>query len=74
VAGQTLGASNVRARTGASIVAIGRKEGVVTNPGPTEVLRPEDRVAVLGNRVEIEGAARMLAGLADVPERQSLQA
>jgi CPA2 family monovalent cation:H+ antiporter-2 len=72
VAGQTLAISNVRARTGASIVAIGRDRGVVSNPAPNEALMPGDRVAILGSGPEIERAARLLSGPSDSSGQQSL--
>jgi K+/H+ antiporter YhaU regulatory subunit KhtT len=62
VAGQTLSDSSLRLRTGASIVAINRDTGVVSNPGPTERLIPGDRVAVIGSTVEVEDAGRLLSG------------
>jgi monovalent cation:H+ antiporter-2, CPA2 family len=62
VAGQTVAASNVRAKTGASIVAIGRGQAVVSNPGPTERLDPGNRVAVIGSPTEVEKAERLLTG------------
>jgi CPA2 family monovalent cation:H+ antiporter-2 len=74
VAGQTLEASNVRARTGVSIVAIGRDQTVVGNPGPTDILIPGARVAVLGSRAEIEDAARLLSGPTDTRQLQSIPA
>jgi CPA2 family monovalent cation:H+ antiporter-2 len=67
VADLTLVAGNLRARTGASIVAIGRGHDVVSNPGPGEVLRPGDRVAVIGSRGEIDQAGRLLANAAPEP-------
>ena len=73
IAGQTLAASNMRARTGASIVAISRGQGVVSNPGPAELLTPGDRVAVLGNRLEIEQAARLLLNSTDASALQSIR-
>jgi CPA2 family monovalent cation:H+ antiporter-2 len=68
VAGHSLGTANVRARTGASVVAIGRSHHVTSNPGPTETLKPGDRVAVIGSPGEIAEARRLLAGR--VPESQ----
>lgn len=73
VAGRTLAESNVRARTGASIVAIGRGETVISNPTPAETLAPGDRAAVLGSPTAIAEAARLLAGRMDTPPSGSLQ-
>ncbi|HXH24054.1 MAG TPA: TrkA family potassium uptake protein [Vicinamibacterales bacterium] len=74
VAGQTLAQANVRARTGASIVAVGRGQGVISNPAPEEVLRPGDRAAVLGSPLEITEAARLLGGAVDTPRQPLRQA
>ncbi|MGH9319513.1 MAG: cation:proton antiporter [Vicinamibacteria bacterium] len=68
VAGRTIGDSNLRMRTGASIVAIGRGHDVVSNPGPTERLAPGDRVAVIGSPTEVEDAGRLLEGSEEVIE------
>jgi CPA2 family monovalent cation:H+ antiporter-2 len=63
----------MRARTGASIVAISRDQGVVSNPGSAEILTPGDRVAVVGNRPEIEQAARLLSNSTDASTLQSIR-
>jgi CPA2 family monovalent cation:H+ antiporter-2 len=60
VAGQTLAKANVRSRTGASIVAIGCGQTVISNPGPSEVLHTGDRVAALGTPPEIAEINRLL--------------
>ncbi len=65
VTGRTLAESNVRARTGVSIVAIGRGDTVISNPAPGETLASGDRVAVLGGVTEIAEAARLLTGQSD---------
>jgi CPA2 family monovalent cation:H+ antiporter-2 len=46
--GKTIGELEVRARTGASIVAIVREESVIANPGPEVTIAPGDTVGVLG--------------------------
>jgi K+:H+ antiporter len=46
--GKTIGELGVRARTGASIVAIVREESVIANPGPEVTIAPGDTVGVLG--------------------------
>ena len=48
IAGQRIGASSIRERTGAWIVALLRDEEVVSNPGPEEVLSPGQSVAIVG--------------------------
>jgi CPA2 family monovalent cation:H+ antiporter-2 len=68
IAGQTISDSNLRLRTGASIVAINRDSAVVSNPGPSERLAPGDRIAVIGSPTEVEDAGRLLAGSGNVIE------
>jgi CPA2 family monovalent cation:H+ antiporter-2 len=46
--GQEIGALQIRARTGASIVAVVRGEEVIANPGPEVALASGDAVSVLG--------------------------
>src|SRR5215208_549050 len=46
--GKTIGELEVRARTGASIVATVREESVIANPGPEVTIAPGDTVGVLG--------------------------
>jgi CPA2 family monovalent cation:H+ antiporter-2 len=62
VAGQTLADSNVRAKTGSSVVAITRGGAVVSNPDPTERLNPGDQIAVIGEPGQVAAAERLLAG------------
>jgi len=56
VAGQTLAGSQLRTRTGVSVVAVGRNGLIITNPGPAETMRPGDRVAVIGAPPEVAAA------------------
>ena len=51
--GCTLGEADVRNRTGATVVAIMRRDELVTNPNVTEQLRAGDVLAVLGNHAEL---------------------
>lgn len=50
----------LRAQTGASIVAIERTGQRLINPGPDEVLRPGDRVLLLGQAEQLPGARDLL--------------
>jgi CPA2 family monovalent cation:H+ antiporter-2 len=56
LAGRTLATSNLRTNAGVSVVAIGRHERLISNPGPDEVLRVGDRVAVIGTPAEVIAA------------------
>ncbi len=58
IAGRAIGELGVRAKTGASIVALVRGDEVVTNPGPELTLEPGDTVSVVGTA---EQRARFLA-------------
>jgi CPA2 family monovalent cation:H+ antiporter-2 len=50
----------LRTQTGASIVAIERAGERLINPGPDEVLRPGDRVLLIGQAEQLPGAKEML--------------
>ncbi len=60
VAGQTLANSSLRARTGVSVVAIGRADSVLHNPGPDTPLLVGDHVAVIGTQPQIDEASRLV--------------
>lgn len=63
--GQTLAGLNLRALTGASVLAISRKEGNVIGPTAKEVLRAGDALALTGTREAIEAARKLLEPGAD---------
>ncbi len=58
--GRPLGDTQARTRTGASIVAIVRGEGVLASPGPQEVLHPEDVLVVIGTDQGIAGIRHLI--------------
>jgi TrkA domain protein len=58
--GRPLGDTQARTRTGASIVAIVRDQGVLASPGPEEVLRPNDVLVVIGTDDGIAGVRRLI--------------
>lgn len=62
LAGQTLAEADLRARTGASVVAILRDGQVLANPKSMTVFAPEDRVGLIGDRAQIKTVARLFAG------------
>ena len=57
---QPLGQTRARTKTGASIVAIVRGEDVVASPTPSEILRAEDILVVVGTRDGIAGVQRIV--------------
>lgn len=54
----------LRQQTGASIVAIERAGQRLINPGPDEILRPGDRVLLLGQADQLPNAKGLLTGIA----------
>jgi monovalent cation:H+ antiporter-2, CPA2 family len=59
--GQTLAAGNLRARTGASVVAILRDQQVMANPKSITVFQANDRIGLIGDIEELEAAEKLLA-------------
>jgi TrkA domain protein len=59
---RTLGDTQARSRTGASIVAVLRQQQVLPSPAPNFRFRAGDRVVVVGTPDAIEAVARILAG------------
>lgn len=66
--GQTLADANLRARTGASIVAILREGELKANPKSMTVFKPGDRIGLIGEQEEIESAERLLSVSGPEPE------
>ena len=54
IAGQTLGESDLRAETGASVVAIERDDDVISSPGAETTIHAGDRLVVVGTRENCE--------------------
>ncbi len=52
----------LRTSTGASIVAIGRADTNIINPGPDEEIMPGDRVLLLGTREQLSKGLRLMHG------------
>lgn len=61
-AGQPLGETRARTRTGASIVAIVRGEAVIPSPGPAEPLAGGDVLVVIGTHEGIAAVERLIGG------------
>ena len=62
IAGHSIGESQLRGRTNASIVGISSGPSVIVNPGPHEILQPGARVAIIGQPDQIREAERLLRG------------
>jgi len=60
IAGHSIGTSRLRSRTSASIVGIASGASVIVNPGPEEILRPGDRIAIIGQPDHIREAEKLL--------------
>jgi len=60
-AGKTIADTEMRTRTGVSIVAIVRGDQPIPAPGPAEELRLGDTAVVVGTAEGIDAAARMFA-------------
>jgi len=60
--GQTLAEADLRARTGASVVAILREKKLMANPKSMTVFEVGDRIALIGDSEQIEQAERLLGG------------
>src|SRR5690606_6082216 len=68
IAGQTLAEANLRARTGASVVAIMRDSQLTANPKSGTVFQPGDRVGVIGDQEQIAAVESLLSTLHMEPD------
>jgi CPA2 family monovalent cation:H+ antiporter-2 len=62
--GRTLGELDLRASTGATVLAIARAEHGIATPSPTEALRAGDVLALAGTQDAIAAARRLLVSSA----------
>ncbi len=58
--GQTIGDANLRARTGASVVALLRQGELIANPKSMTVFQTGDRIGLIGDNEEIEKVEKLL--------------
>ena len=58
--GQSLAKANLRAKAGASVVAIMRNRELITNPEPQTVLRANDLVGLVGDEEQLKAAQQVL--------------
>ncbi|MGE5374297.1 MAG: cation:proton antiporter [Bacteroidota bacterium] len=59
--GQTIASADLRARTGASIVALNREGQLIANPKSMTVFQAGDRIGLIGEQNEMEAADRLLS-------------
>ena len=59
--GQTLANANLRAQTGASVVALFREGDLIANPKSSTLFQPGDRIGLIGDKEEIEAVERLLS-------------
>ena len=59
--GQTLADANLRAQTGASVVAILREGHLMANPKSVTIFQSGDRIGLIGDAEEIEMAGKLLS-------------
>jgi TrkA domain protein len=69
VVDRTLAETNLRAETGASIIAIQRDAQTVPNPDPDFTLQPGDLLVAVGTREEQSALADLLDGAASESEK-----
>lgn len=67
VAGKKLSELNLRALTGATVLAVQRQRDLSTNPAADFALLERDIVYIVGNPIQIKGAAKQLKELAAPP-------
>jgi CPA2 family monovalent cation:H+ antiporter-2 len=59
--GRTLADANLRAHTGASVIAILREGQLMANPKSMTVFQPRDRVGLIGDKEETNAAQKLLS-------------
>ncbi len=59
--GQTLTEADLRARTGASVVAILRDKKVISNPKSHTIFEAEDRIGFIGDKEQTHAAEKLLS-------------
>jgi CPA2 family monovalent cation:H+ antiporter-2 len=61
IIGQTLAEANLRARTGASVVAIMRNKELMANPKSSTVFEAGDRIGFIGDKEQVEEVEKLLS-------------
>lgn len=61
IVGQSLAEANIRARTGASVIALIRDQQLIANPKSSTIFRPGDLLGLIGESDQIAAAEQLLA-------------
>lgn len=64
IVGQTLAEANMRARTGASVIALIRNQQLIANPKSSTVFQAGDLVGLIGESEQIAAAEELISGAA----------
>ncbi len=62
IVGQTLAEANIRARTGASVIALIRNQQLIANPKSSTIFQAGDLLGLIGDREQIAAAEQLLSG------------
>ncbi len=63
IVGQSLAEANIRARTGASVIALIRNQQLIANPKSSTVFQAGDLLGLIGEQEQIAAAERLLSGI-----------
>ncbi|WP_322823285.1 cation:proton antiporter [Chloroflexus sp.] len=61
IVGQSLAEANIRARTGASVIALIRDQQLIANPKSSTIFHPGDLLGLIGESEQIAAAEQLLA-------------
>ncbi len=67
IIGRSLAETNIRALTGASVVALMRANHLTANPKSATLFEAGDRVGLIGEADQIAEAVRMITGFSEIP-------
>ncbi|WP_298815507.1 cation:proton antiporter domain-containing protein [Chloroflexus sp.] len=66
--GQTLAEANIRARTGASVIALIRNQQLIANPKSSTVFQAGDLLGLIGDHDQIAAAEQLICGVSVADE------
>jgi monovalent cation:H+ antiporter-2, CPA2 family len=69
--GETIGELNLRAKTGATIIAVVRNGKAIPNPSPSEKIRGHDTLVLVGDHKSVDDAIQFLTHVKEVSNEGS---